>query len=181
MSESRAASTPVDLDRVREIADEFLTLGVHPDALRPIHDWLAARRAEQVALDPDVQYDDEPITVCGQVITFPHYASPHDPKYANEGRTYADGQPCNRDCPGQYPCAVRCEQRETLKWLAEFLRGALYQRTGGNAYAEWTGPLGRRARYGQTERGMWAQVLGADGKVDAESLDATPEWLSRHV
>jgi hypothetical protein len=124
--------------------------------------------------------DEPPITVCGQVIEFPYYASPHDPKYANEGRTTRDGQPCNRDCPGEWPCAERKRQRETQRWIADLLRSALYKRTGGRQYAEWTNPLGGTVCYGYGENGMWV-VVTHGGKVCAESLDATPEWLAPHA
>lgn len=128
-----------------------------------------------------VEYDDEPITVCGQVIEFPHYAVPHDPKYANEGRLHKDGQPCNRDCDGQWPCVERLVQRDTLREIAGLLRSALYKRTGGNAYAEWTNPLGMRVRYGYGENDLWLQVLDSAGHVYAESLHVTAGWAANHV
>lgn len=183
LSVPEAATTGrTDLDRVAEIIDELSKLGISDDALRLAREWLGARRAEQTAQDPDTEYDDDPITVCGQVITFPHYANPHDPKYAPQGRTYRDGQPCNRDCPGEYPCAERNRQREEAKWIAQALRDALYERTGGRGYAEWTcRPSRRRALYGQGERGVWVQILGHDGQVDAETLNASYEWVARHA
>lgn len=137
--------------------------------------------SEAAASEP-VVYDDEPITVCGQLIEFPHYAAPHEAKYANDGRPYKDGQPCNRDCPGEWPCAERRRQRDTLKWVADVLRSSLYQRTGGSEYAQWTNPLGGIVRYGYGERGLWCQVLhDPNGRPSAESLDATPEWLAPHA
>lgn len=120
--------------------------------------------------------DESPITVCGQVIEFPHHASPHDPKYAPEGRTYADGQPCNRDCPGAWPCAIRKRQREVIKWLAGDLRGALYRRVGGHEYARWMNPLDSvTVLYGSGETGLWCQVLYGD-RVERETLNAD-EWF----
>ena len=134
---------------------------------------------ESEAAQMTVQYDDEPVTVCGQVITFPHYAAPHEPKYANEGRTSRDGQPCNRDCPGEWPCDVRQRQRQTIKYLASDLQSCLYRRTGGREYAEWKNPLDSvTVRYGSSETGIWCQVLYGD-KVMAETLDADEMFLAR--
>lgn len=127
------------------------------------------------------EYDDEPITVCGQVIEFPHNAVPHDPKHAPEGRATKDGQPCNRDCPGEWPCVERAWQRDTLREVGALLRSSLYKRTGGNAYAEWTNPLGGRVRYGFGEDGLWLQVLDPAGKVYAESQRAWLGWAANHV
>lgn len=121
--------------------------------------------------------DEDPIVVCERTLFFPHYASPHDPKYANEGRTTADGQPCNRDCPEPYPCQVRQAQRKTVKWLAGDLHDALYRRTGGREYAEWKNPLDSvTVRYGMSETGVWCQVLYGD-RVERETLEAHDMFL----
>lgn len=108
--------------------------------------------------------------------------APHDPAYAGEGRTSADGQPCNRGC-GPWPCDERRRQRGVLRECTSFLRDALFRRvaSGDRDVGRWTSPLGWSVELAYGDHGPRARVLAPGGAVEAESDNADFGWLAHAV
>lgn len=105
-------------------------------------------------------------------------AEPHDP--ANGLTVEQAGNPCNKGCPGDWPCAERQSQRAELRRMAEYLHSDLYkrvalveERTGGR----WESHLGWVVWLGYGDRGLVGAILNPDGALHSAASWATLDWL----
>lgn len=103
---------------------------------------------------------------------------PHDP--ANGLTSKREGNPCNRGCPGDWPCEVRKQQRADLKECVSYLLSDLYKRvplveekTGGR----WESPLGWVVWLGYAERGLVGTILDHTGSLHSAATNANVQWL----
>lgn len=106
---------------------------------------------------------------------------PHDPANGLTART--PGNPCNRGCPGDWPCEERKAQRLTSREIVDYLRSDLYKPVPDDTDSEqegnlWESPLGWRVWVSYGERGMLGVIYAPDGALHSSTTFASFQWLA---